>query len=141
MRIYINNDTDSDLEKYYDGARAACEAAAGKDFNAEIGITFVDDDIIREMNKIYRDNDAVTDVLSFPADEAPDGTLYGDIFICYNQAMRQAVEIGSTETREIIFLTVHGTLHLLGYDHSDEQSENIMINKQKEIISSIGGLT
>jgi probable rRNA maturation factor len=86
------------------------------------------------MNRIYRNKDEITDVLSFTAGKDPNGTLHGDIFICYEQAERQAAEIGNSAEQEIIFLTVHGTLHLLGYDHSNEDNEKIMIQKQKEIL-------
>ena len=138
MHIYVNNETNYDLEKFFGDIINACEMAAGKEFDAEIGVTFVSSDDIRVMNRDYRGKDSVTDVLSFPADTAPDGRLYGDIFICYEQAVRQAAEIGNSDRREIVFLAVHGMLHLMGYDHEDDVNENIMIKKQKEII---GGLS
>ena len=140
MNIYVNNDTDIDLDGYYDNVLDACKVSLlseNADITAEISITFVDDDVIREMNHSYRDIDEVTDVLSFPSGYDPKGTLYGDIFICYNQAIRQAAEIGNTPEREIMFLTVHGTLHLLGYDHLDDTSEKTMIEKQKEIMKNL----
>ncbi|MCL2702988.1 MAG: rRNA maturation RNase YbeY [Defluviitaleaceae bacterium] len=138
VKIYINaGKRDSSLREV---VRKACEAAfanEGTGIKAEIGITFVTEDVIRNMNKVYRGKDTVTDVLSFPADAGPDGTLLGDIFICYEQAVRQAGEIGNTVEREIAFLTAHGTLHLLGYDHNDGENEKIMILKQKEILGNI----
>ena len=136
MTIHINNDTEENLDEYYNSVTDISEAAAGSGFNGEISITFVDCEVIKELNRDYRGIDEITDVLSFGGDLGPDGVLYGDIFICYNQAVKQAKEIGNTTEQEIVFLAVHVMLHLMGYDHGNEADERVMIAKQKEIINN-----
>ena len=122
------------------------------DFSAEVSVTIVDSETIRGINKKERDIDAVTDVLSFPmlefdedgdiidSDFDMDGEnlLLGDIVICAERAMAQAAEYGHSFKREMAFLTVHSMLHLLGYDHMDEQEEKIMFARQEEILGLLG---
>jgi probable rRNA maturation factor len=85
----------------------------------ELTLSFVDDPEIRELNRAYRKKDKPTDVLSFPLNEtAADGNFYlGDIVISIPRAREQAAELGHSLVRELEILTVHGFLHLLGYDH------------------------
>lgn len=121
--------------------------------NAEISLSFVDNDAIKELNKETRNKDAVTDVLSFPMLEADeDGTLIiydedivddcvllGDIVISAERAVEQSKEYGHSLIREICFLAVHSALHLLGYDHErSESEEKLQFEKQEEILSSLG---
>ncbi|MBR4720779.1 MAG: rRNA maturation RNase YbeY [Clostridia bacterium] len=122
------------------------------DFSAEVSVTIVDSETIREINKKERDIDAVTDVLSFPmlefdengdiidSDFDMDGEnlLLGDIVICAERAEKQAAEYGHSFRREMAFLTVHSMLHLLGYDHMDEQEEKKMFARQEEILDMLG---
>ncbi len=123
------------------------------DFDAEISLTYVDDEQIRELNSSERGIDKATDVLSFPmcnfdengdiidADYDFDGDviLLGDIVISAERARAQAESYGHSFLREIAFLTVHSMLHLLGYDHvNSEEEERIMFKKQDEILESIG---
>ena len=98
---------------------------------------------IHGINKEYRNVDRPTDVISFPSEEGeeiiapPDGFL-GDLVISYPRAVAQAEEYGHSIRRELSFLAVHGTLHLLGYDHmTDEDSKN-MFALQDEILDGIG---
>jgi probable rRNA maturation factor len=85
----------------------------------------------------------VTDVLTFPAWEGdallcpPDGYL-GDIAICYERAVEQAEEYGHSLERELAFLAVHGALHLLEYDHMEPADEQRMMQKQEEILHTMG---
>jgi len=121
----------------------------------EVGLSFVDDAAIRELNKDYRGLDKVTDVLSFALneneteetaivfneedwDETPDGNLLGDIIISVPRALAQSKDYGHSLEREIGFLFIHGFLHLVGYDHQDEEAEQVMIAKQERILSQIG---
>lgn len=99
----------------------------------EVSVTFVSCEDIQKMNRQYRGIDAVTDVLSFPLD----GPMLGDIVICFDRACSQAREYGNTARREIAFLAVHGTLHLLGYDHMEPADETAMIKLQKEIMRNL----
>lgn len=97
----------------------------------EMNIIFLSNEAIREMNKTYRNIDKVTDVISFPDKE---DDYVGDIFISLDRALEQASDYGHSIEREIGFLSVHGYLHLLGYDHHTDLEEKIMIEKQEEIL-------
>ena len=100
----------------------------------EVSVAIVGEDEIRELNKKYRGIDKVTDVLSFGMGE---DNILGDIVICYERARVQAEEIGQTIERELAFLAVHSTLHLLGYDHEDKLGEEEMFGLQEDIIKRI----
>lgn len=123
------------------------------EFDAEISLTITDNDEIKEINKETRNIDRATDVLSFPLlEQDEDGTLViydedftdnflllGDIVLSFERADKQAKEYGHSFLREIGFLTVHSTLHLLGYDHeTSEEDEKIMFLKQETILENIG---
>ncbi|WP_027338657.1 rRNA maturation RNase YbeY [Halonatronum saccharophilum] len=97
----------------------------------EVSIALVDDAYIQGLNHRYRGKDRATDVLSFPQD---DNFLLGDIIISLETAQRQAEEYNHSFFREIGFLTVHGMLHLLGYDHYEEDERKIMRKKEEEIL-------
>ena len=111
----------------------------------EISVTFVEAEEIRELNRDYRDNDKVTDVLSFPQfddlNDIPDfGEIcLGDVVICKERAQEQAEEFGHSFEREVAFLTAHSMLHLLGYDHVDDAvGEKMMIEKQDMALNALG---
>ncbi len=114
------------------------------DPKAEIGLMFVDNEQIREMNKTYRDKDSATDVLSFPmyeADEAIDDEeeiLLGDIVISLERAAEQAEEYGHSLEREVMYLLVHGLLHLAGYDHMEDDEKKEMRQREEELLTVIG---
>lgn len=123
------------------------------DFAAQISVTFTDNDGICELNREHRGIDRATDVLSFPIlDFDEDGNIIGDeceydgeflmlgdIVISLERAYEQAEEFGHSFIREIAFLTAHSMLHLLGYDHvDDEEGERIMRKKQGEILEGLG---
>jgi len=118
------------------------------DDKAEVSITFVDNDKIRELNHRYRGKDSTTDVLSFALEEMGEQEidivgeklprLLGDIVISVPKAREQAKEYGHTFERELGFLAVHGFLHLLGYDHLTENDEKEMFSKQKGILDECG---
>ncbi len=94
-------------------------ALAGRREEAELTVRLVDNDEMTELNGRYRDKPRPTNVLSFPADLPPevDIPLLGDIVICAPVVSREAAEQGKTLASHWAHLTVHGTLHLLGYDH------------------------
>ena len=107
--------------------------------NALFSIVFVDEATIQTMNRDYRGIDRVTDVISF-AFEDNEKVRYntirvlGDIYICIPRMKEQAASYGHSEKRELAFLTVHGLLHLLGYDHQTEAEEKIMFGLQELIL-------
>ncbi len=111
----------------------------------ELSVLIGGDAELRRLNRQYRRLDAPTDVLSFGDDGAsfvrPPGMprLLGDIAISYERAEAQAAEYGHSIERELAFLTVHGVLHLLGYDHErGEDDERLMFDRQHAILESIG---
>ena len=119
----------------------------GMENDAEVSVTFVDDEGIRELNKRFRNMDKPTDVLSFPLYENGEfddaecslGAPLGDIVISVPRAKEQAEELGNSFVREVAFLTVHSTLHLLGYDHErSKEDDEVQCRHQKEIIDMLG---
>ncbi len=115
-------------------------------FDARVSVTFTDNEYIKALNKEYRSKDAATDVLSFPLYEDGDfelcecieGASLGDIVISLERAKAQAREIGNSFLREVAFLTIHSTLHLLGFDHErGEQEEQEQCKAQREIIETL----
>lgn len=110
----------------------------------EISVTFVDGEEIRTLNREYRDTDKVTDVLSFPQfddlTEIPEiGEIcLGDVVICKTKAEEQAEEFGHSFEREIIYLFTHSILHLLGYDHMDEDEKKEMRGREEEVMEYLG---
>lgn len=122
--------------------RAALAALESEGRDGDLTILIDTPERIQTLNREYRNVDAVTDVLTFPAWEgeislSADGYL-GDIMICYERAKEQAVSYGHSLERELSFLAVHGVLHLLGYDHMTEADEHMMREKQTAILDSIG---
>lgn len=131
--------------------RRCCQAVLstekfGKD--AEVSVSFVSNNEIRNLNKIYRSKDSVTDVLSFPLTSV-DGTTevnpetnavqLGDVVISLETAVKQAQNYGHSLEREIGFLTVHSMLHLLGYDHETSQlDQRIMREKEESVLEKLG---
>lgn len=121
---------------------------------AELAITFVDNQMIQELNRSYRQIDRPTDVLSFaltegeepidwslaPADQsqADFGVHLGDIIISIERAREQAQEYEHSLDRELGFLAVHGFLHLNGYDHQTPSQEQEMFKLQEEVLSDYG---
>ncbi|MDD3341740.1 MAG: rRNA maturation RNase YbeY [Bacilli bacterium] len=111
--------------------------------DAEFSVILVDNEKIRELNKEYRKIDRETDVISFALEDGmemqvPGRRILGDIYISIPKAREQAKEYGHSFQREICFLSVHGLLHLLGYDHMNVEEEKIMFDLQKEILGSYG---
>ena len=105
----------------------------------EFNIIFVDNKKIHEINKQYRNVDRETDVISFAMEdemdiEYTDFRLLGDIYISIDKCYSQAEEYGHSRVREICFLATHGILHLLGYDHMNEDDEKEMFGLQNELL-------
>lgn len=140
----IINETDeqiSELEIVKDVINYALKQQ--KVVNSMFNIIIVNDEKIHYLNKEYRNIDKVTDVISFALED--DNTfiktefrILGDIYICLNKAKSQALEYGHSFLREICFLSVHGLLHLLGYDHMTKEDEEIMFSIQELILDGYG---
>lgn len=111
--------------------------------NSIFNVIIVNEDKIQELNKNYRNIDRVTDVISFALEDdntfiETDMRILGDIYICIEKARSQALEYKHSFLREISFLTIHGLLHLLGYDHMKEEDEKIMFKLQEMILNEYG---
>lgn len=110
----------------------------------EFNVILISNDKIKEINRIYRGIDRETDVISFALEDEKEMLLMeehrvlGDIYISLEKAEEQAKEYGHSLKRELLFLSIHGLLHLLGYDHIKKEEEKIMFQKQKEILGAYG---
>ena len=119
----------------------------------EIQLTLVTDTIIQNVNRVHRQTDQITDVLSFPlTQQTPRKRLIaghgdvnprtgrlalGDIVLCLPQAFRQSREYGHLLEREVSYLTVHSVLHLLGYDHMEDDDKKKMRKREEEIMEAL----
>jgi len=154
MIIYYENEQDKlEISEYLEGRLKEGLNAVAKLHNltddTEVGITIVDDERIHEINREYRNVDRPTDVISFALDDdledsdepelidGPEEHLLGDIIISVETANRQGEEFGHGLEREIVYLAVHGLLHLLGYDHMVEEDKVIMRAKEEEALRAI----
>lgn len=140
MEDYIFNTTDEkiDFSEVDSVIKFAC-----KHLNIEnplLNIVIVDNEKIREINKEYRNKDAVTDVISFAFEEVKDVNyedvrFLGEIYISYERCKEQAKDYGHSFRREFCYLAVHGLLHLLGYDHMTEEDKKVMRALEEEILN------
>lgn len=105
----------------------------------EVSVSFVTNDEIRTLNREYRNVDSETDVLSFPMDEDEfDGIIIlGDIVLSTQKIIEQANDFEHSLEREMLYLTVHSMLHLLGYDHISSEEKEEMRTKEKEIMKKL----
>lgn len=114
--------------------------------NGEVSITLTNNDYIHELNREYRGIDRPTDVLSFALNESEepevtggsDINVLGDLVISVERAEEQAKDFGHSVKREMAFLTVHGMLHLLGYDHMEEADRLEMEKEQRFVMEKLG---
>ncbi len=113
---------------------AACSRELKLKGDATISIGFISPSKMRKLNRDWRGKDAVTDVLSF---EFSEGTLKGEIALCYEQAARQAQETGHSTRDELCVLIVHAVLHLWGYDHEKPTDAKRMFPLQEKILRSL----
>lgn len=136
-----------DIEHLIEICTAAALEEEGIDNTAEVSVTLVDNEGIRELNREHRDIDRETDVLSFPlgdddgyeVDPDNDAIMLGDIVISLEKAAQQAEEYGHSYRREVAFLITHSLFHLLGYDHvNSEEEEKIMFGKQEKVLDKLG---
>lgn len=162
MTFYVENETeeifDFDIEKLIEELSLKVIESENVPFkDISLNVTFTDDETIKEINKEFRDIDKSTDVLSFPSvdfespadfshikGDEPDyfdpdtgELILGDIMISLEHAHKQADEYGHSFRREIAFLITHSLLHLIGYDHMEEDERIIMENKQTNVLTEL----
>ena len=143
MSIEVNNESDHPVDE-------AEFAALGRHVldamnvhpQTELSILLVTSEVMAELHVQWMDEPGPTDVLSFPMDELRPGSetepsppgLLGDVVLCPEVAARQAVEAGHSTTEELLLLTTHGILHLLGYDHAEPAEEKEMFALQRQLL-------
>lgn len=131
------------LKKMEEAAGVLFEQEGVDGERAEISLTLVSLEEIRELNRDYRDVDRETDVLSFPqfecVEDMPEfGELcLGDVVICLDKVEEQAKDFGHSFERELIYLFVHSLLHLLGYDHMEEDEKQEMRQREEQVMTAI----
>lgn len=156
----VEDELSFDYEKLLTEVIEEAVASEGCPYGCEVNLTLTDNQGIRSLNQEFRELDVPTDVLSFPMvdyeipgdfshlDTDIAKTMYfnlesgelllGDIVISIERAKEQAQEYGHSLEREIAFLTAHSMLHLMGYDHIEEEEREIMEQKQERILQDLG---
>ena len=140
---YALDDADIDENKIpsaTDFIQWAGAALTSEKDDAQMSIRIVDKNEISELNKTYRHKNGPTNVLSFPADLAADIPLplLGDVIICAPVVYQEAIEQNKSERAHWAHLTIHGTLHLLGYEHDNETTANLMESREINIMNQLG---
>lgn len=143
-----NDNLSSETNKLLEEIYQALIEKEGLGQEAEVSLLLTNNEEIQELNRDYRNLDQATDVLSFPIyereeieallkdQEGPELILLGDIIISMERAGEQALEYGHSLKREVAYLFVHGLLHLLGYDHLEEDEKKEMRTREEEILKS-----
>lgn len=151
-RIEVDNELEQVLNQVIEYALK--EEKVSQDY--EVSIIFVDNEEIKKLNSEFRNIQRETDVLSFPMLEYPTGRVFkevylnhsfddsyydegklvlGDIALSLEKALEQSEEFGHSFYREVCYLTIHSILHLLGYDHIENEDKIVMRNREEEILS------
>jgi len=155
VKIFIQNqqdkvDVDEHISKIIEDSVANTLKIFLQEENFEVSVLIVDNNFIKELNRNYRNVNKETDVLSFPIFEFKNGQLQedivvvedeiplGDIVISIEKALQQAKEFGHSLEREVAYLTVHSVLHLLGFDHIEEDDRKVMRKYEEQILDSMG---
>jgi probable rRNA maturation factor len=144
-------EADADIMEIIENVCDQC--TLGYNENLYVGVHLTGDEGIKKINLEFRNLDKSTDVLSFPLltavngeieyteldrDSSTGNVMLGDIVVSTEKAQMQADTYGHSFNREIAFLTCHGMLHILGYDHKDEDDEKLMLSKQKDVLEELG---
>lgn len=142
--IILSNETEEELKENYESIINIAINKVGEIMELkgdwEVSVSIVNPEEIRMLNSEYRGVDEITDVLSFPLDFDVDVPMkmLGDIVINLEKIKSQALEFNHSEERELSYLTVHSMLHLLGFDHIDEEDRVEMRKKENEIMEELG---
>lgn len=138
--VHVNSDPAFDVPRALirrGVSRTLSREGAGE---GEVSVSFVGDDAIAELNRGYLGREGPTDVIAFSLHE-PDDPLLGDVYVGYEQARRQARELGVPLAEELVRLAVHGTLHVLGYEHPEGpgREESELFRRQEAIVREVAG--
>ena len=146
MALIINNEAniEYDFNEIFNKVIEVTLQRLKIDKEYDMSVSFIDDKQIKEMNRDYRNIDKSTDVISFAMLDSQDivnqdesDLDLGDIFISVETAKEQALRLNQSTNREILFLFIHGLLHLLGYDHLVLEDERVMFKLQEEILNEV----
>lgn len=122
--------------------RAVCNTflEEGVKEESKISLALVNPEVMRELNLKYTQRDSLTDVLAFPLRDSfqPTRNMLGEIIICPRVASDQAQERGHAVEEELLLLTIHGTLHLLGYTDTEYEARRVMEEKERSILKRLG---
>lgn len=149
MELWIDNrderfEVTDELRAEIQRALEQALAFEGVEGNIEISLSFVDAEEIRQLNRDFRGVNQVTDVLSFPLEDVfsweEQARPLGDIVVCMDRVIEQAQEFGHSRQREILYLCVHSLLHLLGYDHVEEEERREMRAHEDAVMQALGVL-
>lgn len=138
--VCIFNQTDREIEELETVEKVLMSAIEKEKLvNTSFNLIIVDNNYIHELNKNYRHIDRETDVITFALEDykhekEDDFRVLGDIYVSIDKAITQANDYGHSLVRELCFLSVHGLLHLLGYDHMNKEDEKVMFTKQEMIL-------
>lgn len=139
-KVEIFNQVDQDILELDEVKKVLYKAMEKENLeNTSFNLIIVDNEYIHELNKNYRHIDRETDVITFALEDykhekEDDFRVLGDIYVSIDKAITQANDYGHSLVRELCFLSVHGLLHLLGYDHMNKEDEKVMFTKQEMIL-------
>ena len=143
MSVEVNNESGVDVDEAEIVALARHVLAQTRVHpQAELSVVLVDETAMEQLHVQWMDEPGPTDVLSFPMDELRPGTdgeespagLLGDVVLCPQVAAAQARQAGHSTAEELLLLTTHGILHLLGYDHAEPDEEKEMFGLQRKLL-------
>ena len=115
--------------------RQEFDLPAEEEERMEVSLTITDEETIRQINREYRDIDRVTDVLSFPQYESAEAVA--EELKSLDEEISVLLEYGNTEERELTYLFVHSMMHLLGYDHMEEEEKKVMRLHEENVMSAV----
>ena len=143
MDVFLANEQELAVDEARLAALARYVLSVEKvDGSAELSVLFVSSDHIRQLNARFAGEDHATDVLAFPMMEEEDGALLlGDVVVCPAVAEKNATQLGHDLDAELEALVVHGTLHLLGYDHQGTEDKAKMDQRMGEVLTTFGTLS
>lgn len=142
IEIAIESARWNELSEAEAAVRSAIEAALADcgEENAEVSVALAGDERIRELNRQWRGKDSATNVLSFPAADGPaaEPRFLGDVILAFETIESEAAAEAKPLAHHVAHLAVHGTLHLLGYDHENDSDAERMERRERHILARIG---
>ena len=137
MAVFVANEQDLPIDEVRLSTLARHTLASEEVAEVELSVLFVTSEHMKQLNSRFAGNDYATDVLAFPMMEDDEAaTILGDVVICPEVAERNATQSGHDVDRELDTLVVHGTLHLLGYDHQNDTDKIRMEGRLQRVLNS-----